>query len=175
MSFSLDLLAQARTLIDSDPTRPRQATVRRAVSTAYHALFHFVGDESVKLLIGARHQDRPRRELARRAVTHRKLKEVCKEFLKPVPKPVLQPLWATHDVVGNQELRTLCVAVLDLQELAHSADYDLQATIRKSDAVDACDTADMVMAAWSQLQRRHREVALLFATVTLLWPGLSSR
>src|SRR5689334_5589494 len=45
MPFPNDLLEQARHLANREPKRPRQASLRRAVSTAYYALFHLLGIE----------------------------------------------------------------------------------------------------------------------------------
>jgi hypothetical protein len=42
MPFADDLLELARDLIKLDAGNPRQATLRRAVSTAYYALFHLL-------------------------------------------------------------------------------------------------------------------------------------
>lgn len=42
MSFALDLPDVARSLARLDEEPPRQATLRRAVSTAYYALFHLL-------------------------------------------------------------------------------------------------------------------------------------
>ena len=39
--ISHDLLAQARILATREPRRPKQATLRRSVSTCYYALFTF--------------------------------------------------------------------------------------------------------------------------------------
>jgi uncharacterized protein (UPF0332 family) len=38
--FPLDLLQQAYDLASKEETDPKQASLRRAVSTAYYALFH---------------------------------------------------------------------------------------------------------------------------------------
>jgi len=40
MAFPNDLLEQAKHLAIREKKRPRQASLRRAVSTAYYALFH---------------------------------------------------------------------------------------------------------------------------------------
>jgi hypothetical protein len=48
MSFPNDLLEQARHLANREPKRPKQASLRRAVSTAYYALFHLLGIETAK-------------------------------------------------------------------------------------------------------------------------------
>jgi hypothetical protein len=86
MSVPADLLTQARSLATSDPKKPKQANLRRAVSSAYYALFHFLSEEAARSFVGAGPQDRVRRDLARRAVAHTRLKDVCQEFLKPTPR-----------------------------------------------------------------------------------------
>jgi len=175
VSFPNDLLEVARDLADSDPAKPRQAALRRAVSTAYYALFHYLGEESAKLLIGATHLDKARRDLAKRAIAHTKLKDVCKEFEKNTPKPILQPFWAKISISGDPSLGKICKYFIELQELRHIADYDLMSPIRKSDAHDACDKAQVAMSAWTVLRRDNPQAAMLFATAVLLWPGLASR
>lgn len=50
-----DLLRQAERLAKLDPKRPRQANLRRAVSSAYYALFHFLVDQSCRAAIGTQH------------------------------------------------------------------------------------------------------------------------
>lgn len=51
MSLHRDLLEQARHLAVRDRSRPRQANLRRAISTAYYALFHLLVDEATRALI----------------------------------------------------------------------------------------------------------------------------
>jgi uncharacterized protein (UPF0332 family) len=55
MSFAQDLLEQAQHLVDWDGANPKQASLRRAVSTAYYALFHLLIDEAVNHWGIARH------------------------------------------------------------------------------------------------------------------------
>jgi hypothetical protein len=45
MSLHADLLEQAGHLAQFDPTRPKQANLRRAVSSANYALFHMLASE----------------------------------------------------------------------------------------------------------------------------------
>jgi hypothetical protein len=47
MSFAEDLLEQAHHLAYREATDPKQASLRRAVSTAYYAVFHLMIDEAV--------------------------------------------------------------------------------------------------------------------------------
>ncbi len=46
MSLHADLLAQAEQLAQLDLRRPKQASLRRAVSAAYYALFHLLTSEA---------------------------------------------------------------------------------------------------------------------------------
>ena len=48
MAFPDDLLEQAQHLAQREPKRPKQASLRRAVSTAYYALFHLLITETTR-------------------------------------------------------------------------------------------------------------------------------
>jgi len=175
VSLPADLLAQARHLATWEARKPKQASLRRAVSTAYYALFHFISEESAKLFIGATNQDKPSRDLARRAIAHARIKEVCTEFQKDVPRVLLQPFWGPAGIAGDVDFSDLCGAFIDLQKARHAADYDFLAPVSRLSALDACDRAARAMSAWSNLRRHKPEALSLFAMSVLLWPGLSGR
>ena len=46
MPYHDDVLQQAFDLVDKDPVNPKQADLRRAVSSAYYAVFHFFVSET---------------------------------------------------------------------------------------------------------------------------------
>lgn len=48
MSLASDLLDQASTLATLDPMRPKQASLRRAISAAYYSVFHLLIDEGAR-------------------------------------------------------------------------------------------------------------------------------
>jgi hypothetical protein len=50
MSLPVELLDLARHLSTREGTRPKQASLRRSVSTAYYALFHLLTSEAVSLI-----------------------------------------------------------------------------------------------------------------------------
>ena len=182
MSLSTELLSQARHLASNEPRRPRQASIRRSISTAYYALFHFLGEESARFLVGGGPANKPLRDLGRRAIAHAKLKDVCTEFEKPTPRSsLLKPFWDTanrhdpHRIVGDSDLATICRALRDLQELRHVADYDFARDFLRQEATDACDRSQEAMDAWARLRVAKPEVVKLFATTILLWAGLSGR
>jgi len=181
VSLPSELLDQARLLAFKEPRRPKQASLRRAVSTAYYALFHFVGEQSAGTLLGAGPANREYRDLARRAIAHTKLMDVCKEFEKPTPKPLLQTHWngtASHDplgIVGDADMATICGNFQDLLNDRHRADYDFSASFSRQDALDACQKAQDAMEAWTRLKRAKPGALKLFALAILLWPGLHGR
>ena len=48
MAFPGDLLEQAKHLSKRERRKPKQASLRRAVSTAYYALFHLLIEEATR-------------------------------------------------------------------------------------------------------------------------------
>src|SRR5258708_37751118 len=79
MPFPEDLLQQAYDLANKEPTNPKQASLRRAVSTAYYALFHLLIDEAVSKWAIER-----QRSILARTFEHGKMKGICDGVLKSV-------------------------------------------------------------------------------------------
>src|SRR5450755_2868472 len=77
MPFAHDLLRQAYHLANKERKNPSQASLRRAVSTGYYALFHLLVDDAV----GKWFVPHQRSALAR-TFEHRTMKVVCDEFVK---------------------------------------------------------------------------------------------
>lgn len=181
MSASADLLEQARGLASKERRKPKQASLRRALSTAYYSLFHFIGEESTRLLFGSGPGERKFRDFARRALAHSKVKEVTAEFVKPTPKAILREFWSTSagfdplGITGDLNLITIEEAFRNLQILRHGADYDFSKNFTRQQAMDACAMAEGGMEAWRNLRVSKPEALRLFATAILLWPGLASR
>jgi len=79
-----DLIISARILIDSSrasPGQPRQANNRRAVSTAYYAVFHELCSQIADTFVGGTGADRSEKawQQAYRAVDHGSAAQRCKE------------------------------------------------------------------------------------------------
>ena len=173
-----ELVAQARMLARSEPRRPKQATLRRTVSTAYYGLFHFLIEESTALLCGVGQADGAFRQLAARAFVHGKMKSACKEFVKANAHDVhdlLQPLWSILSISSNQHAQLVAQTFIDLQDERHSADYDLSVSFSRQDALYAVTRAETAINAWRQLRVGSPDVCRLFAMALILWPSLASR
>jgi hypothetical protein len=76
MAFPDDLLEQAYDLANKEPINPKQASLRRAVSTAYYALFHLLIDEAVSKWAVER-----QRSILARTFEHGKMKGICHDVL----------------------------------------------------------------------------------------------
>ena len=151
MSLHLDLLRQARHLATKEPRRPSQASLRRAVSAAYYALFHLLVDEAVGRMIGAsRHS---LRDCLRRAFAHGNMKTVAKMFAKKDVSPKLSPGLSGHPL--PLKLIKVAEAFADLQQARHAADYDMAQRFSRQDVIDLIDQANQAVADWREVRNSH--------------------
>src|SRR5580704_8659638 len=110
MAYHDDLLKQAIDLIHKDASNPTQADLRRAVSTAYYALFHLLISETTLNWNRA-----SSRNMLGRMFDHSLMKKVADSRRMP---------FTGEDIGVVSGLRLLAKAFVDLQDLRHTADYD---------------------------------------------------
>ncbi len=153
-----DLLEQAFHLARREPRRPRQASLRRAVSTAYYALFHLLAAEAARLVCRARHL-REARPLIRRALDHAEAKRVCDAIRRGrFPDPwdrVAAPRTPSPGLVEIADTFLL------LQESRHAADYDSAARFARRDVQDLVERTERAFGLWRVSGRHERDVFLL--------------
>jgi hypothetical protein len=78
------LLEQAERLIASTGRgAPRQVDLRRAISSAYYALFHAVSIAGADHVVGRARQSGPLYALVYRSIDHRALRRFCEDLVKP--------------------------------------------------------------------------------------------
>jgi hypothetical protein len=143
------LLEAARDFADHQTAqgRPRPVWLRRAISSAYYALFHSISIAASEHLLpdGTRGE---RLELAR-SFDHRPLKDVCdwiarRSTAPPHARRLVESLRDTG-------IEDLAAAFIDLQKARHDADYDHLAVVRKATAfaaiLDAAEAIDGLDAA----------------------------
>jgi len=115
MAIHQDLLAQARRLAHLDPMRPRQANLRRAVSSAYYALFHYLTDQACRMMIGTQRPQLPFRQVIARGFDHGTMKEACRSFSGGnLPRAIVNKLPAAFAV--PMALKNVTRAFVELQE-----------------------------------------------------------
>jgi len=171
-----DLLGQARHLLDIDPRRPRQANLRRAVSTAYYAAFHCLGSATTELILPARHQEL--RAIIRRALDHSAMKKAASAFGGGTPPALYLPALnvpPTGRATLEPELRELAAAFVNLQEQRHTADYDLSRPMTRHAASEAVDQADLVIANDEALRSNGSTNYEVFLLALLLQKNLDKR
>ena len=91
--------------------QPRDADLRRTISTAYYAIFHAILTAAADLFVGAAKQTTSLYGLAYRSVNHQKVREVCREVAKPIPSDRYKPY-------------VLADATVLLQAKRYEADYN---------------------------------------------------
>jgi hypothetical protein len=127
MPFPEDLLQQAYDLANKEPTDPKQASLRRAVSAGYYALSHLLIDEAV----GKWAVERQRSILAR-TFDHGKMKGICDDMLKSAKGGAAVP----------PELNTIAQNFIQLQQHRPIADCDNSKTVvadRRPKRVGSCN------------------------------------
>ena len=142
MSLHRDLLAQARHLCNKEPKKPKQASLRRAISTAYYAVFHcFIAGTTATLIPGRHKSLRP---LLGRTFAHKNMADACGRLVKHAgnPKPMAAFMGTAACSAG---LLDSARAFGELQQGRHEADYDTARRFARSEAIDLVDLADSAM------------------------------
>lgn len=93
MPLANDLLEQAYHLAKREPKRPRQASLRRAVSSGYYALFHLLVSEATRNWKQSYQRPALSRhfEHGKMARASDKQKADCNKFINSIPAPVPGP------------------------------------------------------------------------------------
>lgn len=169
-----DLLDQARHLATRDTRRPKQANLRRAVSSAYYALFHLLVVDATRRVLGRslfryrRNDESPTLAASlHRAFTHESIKNASVVFAGGGTLPLL------GNVQVPADLRAVAQAVVDLQQARHDADYDRSMTFKKTEVLDFVEEAEEARRVWRQV-RRH-DMARLYLLTLLCFKCLRDR
>jgi hypothetical protein len=160
------LFEQAERLIGG-PTagRPRQADLRRAISSAYYGVFHTILIAAADETVGAAHRSTPNYALAYRSIDHRSLRALCVE----IQKSSLPTKYRRYEPVGgfSRFMRIVAVSVVELQDARHAADYDPLVFLKRSEASLAVRTARRAARRFSNAGARSRKA---FLTLLLFPP-----
>lgn len=136
-----DLITTARGLAELGRPRPTQANLRRAVSTAYFAVFHALARMAADLLIGGIGE--PGWHRTYRALEHGSAKNAC------LNKKAMQefPL----------EIKKFANMFVGLQDERHEADYSLARDLYdKPSTLAAIDNAERAIRLLEQVEAQHR-------------------
>ncbi len=142
MAFHDDLLKQALQLVHKEPRKPKQASLRRSVSTAYYALFHFLIDETI-----ANWSRISSRQQLVRAFDHRPMKTAANRILNTRDFP-----FTGENPIVVIRLRMVAKTFSQLQEKRHTADYDNTIFWTRTQALTEVKAAEQAFAAGSRYE-----------------------
>lgn len=124
------LIEHAEGVLASNATgRPRAVWLRRAVSSAYYALFHAICLEGARTLLP--HGSQQQQLVIARAFGHREVKDCC-SWIAGRQGGIHQRVRPVVDDLKNSPLVGLASAFCDLQEARHRADYDHMSPFTKA-------------------------------------------
>ncbi|MBI1367029.1 MAG: hypothetical protein GC162_00095 [Planctomycetes bacterium] len=146
MAYHHELLKQANHLAKREPRKPKQANLRRAISDAYYALFHFLIDQSARQHIGTSQQKAAQRHFLARAFNHEAMALASKSFAGGT-LPDIHPT-----IVVTKELRAAADTFVTLQEARHRADYNLAAQFLRTDVLALIERVEQVFAQWPTIK-----------------------
>jgi uncharacterized protein (UPF0332 family) len=145
------LIVTARRLARASPSKPRQADLKRAISTSYYALFQALCEDATDLLVGGG-PSRSEEAWVRvyRSLDHGFAKSACREIRNSsLPPTILE-----------------CArAFVELQEIRHKADYDPRATFTRAEALEWVNQAEVAIAGLRAAPRGDRKA---FAVLILI-------
>jgi uncharacterized protein (UPF0332 family) len=139
-----DLLSQAEALALLDAQKPKQVNLRRAMSSAYYAVFHYLVHEACCVQIGTQHGQVPFRQVLGRAFTHSVMKQACTSFGGGTLKDAVikgLPRNPVGSYVIPVAIQAIAATFVELQEKRHLADYDLTERFRRSDVLALIEQA----------------------------------
>lgn len=165
MSLASDLLDQASILAELDPMKPKQASLRRAISAAYYSVFHLLIDDGARRIT----TNVTLQPFVARSFQHTSVKDAANKVidqLKASP-PWPAPLFATSI---EAELIRVCTTFVDLQSLRHSADYNTAVSFKRAEVVAAISRAQAAHQDWALLRSSENAMVFLLHSAKLLPP-----
>lgn len=148
----LELIDTAEQMLELNGGEPSEATLRRAISTAYYGSFHYLCRECADRLVGCKpnQRDRPAWRQAYRALMHRVAAERCKK------------------VNGSNELnfpatvRDFAALFESMQTLRERADYDMRPGYTKLNTQAYVQNAREMIQKMAKVKPKHRTALAVF-------------
>ena len=165
MTLAADLLDQADHLAGRERGRPKQASLRRAISSAYYSLFHLIVEDASRFLVGG---SRLLPSVAR-SFDHQAVRAAAAALGDISRKPTQAHWLRVHvDAPISPELTLVCDAFVDLQEQRNKADYDVGASFTRLEANGFVNLARNAHSLWPSQRGTHNAHALILVSAKLL-------
>ena len=145
-----ELITLARDLADGCGGQPRtDAHLRRAVSTAYYAVFHLVLRTAAERFMGVGKQSTAGYSVLYRSFDHWHMRETCEKLSVPVLKDKYKRILGRDAL--SPEARDSATAFPSLQEARHLADHDPKIRFLASDVVSMVAAAEVTMTSFEAI------------------------
>jgi uncharacterized protein (UPF0332 family) len=147
MTYADDLLDVARHLANLEPANPRQACLRRAVSTAYYALFHLLIAEA------ALNWGRPElRSQLGRVFGHGKMKSASNDTRSELETRLRNATAGSQEAVVFEHLRKVTGTFIQAQQRREEADYDTGKEWTQTDVLSFIDVVAVAFERWKVIR-----------------------
>jgi uncharacterized protein (UPF0332 family) len=161
--LSNELLEQALHLVRRERTRPKQASLRRAVSAAYYALFHLLIAEAILNWKHVTHRPAIARHFQHaqmRTASEAKKRRLTADLSKLKP--------GSTDYAITQGLLVVADAFVQLQDARHTADYDLSSSFEETKALSDVYLAVDAFKSWKIIRTQQSAQDYLLSLLSLL-------
>jgi len=172
MSLQEDLLQQADMLAHHETWRPRQSSLRRAVSAAYYALYHTLITDAATMLIEGGEME-GLRKLLERTFTHEAIRDACRAFARGALPTEVADGRAIPGSALDDDVRYVADVLVDLHQARYEADEDTRTELTRSTVTAQIGEVREAMRRWEDI-RRHNDARLLLVSM-LLWRSWQSR
>jgi uncharacterized protein (UPF0332 family) len=158
MPLPNELLQLANHLANLDLQVHRQASLRRAASTAYYALFHLLVSETT--LNWSRLETR---SALGRLFEHGKMKRVCDKQVSELNKILQRSVPDSPELAILKHLRTIAKAFVQAYQERNDADYETSKEWSRTDAVKQIDAVSAAFKSWEAIKNEPAAQAFLFS------------
>lgn len=158
MPYPDHLLEQARHLAKREKKKPRQASLRRAISTAYYALFHLLIQEAT--LNWKRVEQRP---LLARFFEHGKMKAASERQRGEINAYFKTTLRPSQEFESARHLYRVADTFFQAQQQRHRADYDNTAPWTRVEVLALIDKVDNAFKSWHEIREEPTAQAYLIS------------
>lgn len=155
------LLEQAQHLAKREPKRPKQASLRRAISAAYYGLFHLLISEAI--FNWRREEDRI--QLAR-MFEHSHMRSTCaskRDELNRVFHQSKQSGVAHPEEAVLRSLYRVVATFVQMHEQRELADYDYGSNWTRTDVLPKVEGVAAAFQAWKAIRNEEVAQAFLFS------------
>jgi uncharacterized protein (UPF0332 family) len=147
MPYADDLLELAQYLATMEQTNPRQACLRRAVSTAYYALFHLLISEATL------NWRRPElRSEVGRVFGHGKMKSASVEKRSELEAHFKKNPSPSQELIVSKHLHTVTDTFIQVQQRREEADYDTGKEWTQTDVLAQIDAVTAAFESWKAIR-----------------------